>query len=269
MARFEPLSESSTNHGLAVGDELDDASAVGDQLDDAAVDQTLTSFASANSANRGLIDALSGAASDIRDNPDGFIDAEGQGSQPALRDLVVRRFQDVGEVTVSGQTFPNIGAMGEGDIMAMCFIVMMEAAKSAREDLKAIMDGVRAINNEKEALRSVQDAADADASARAGMPDGAAAREIRVQDAVNADAARDGIRAGREADREVGPVDAADIEAAKEALKTKLDSLSEMGEMESLRLQMAMDRLAKLMSTLSNMLKKASETASAITEHIK
>lgn len=53
------------------------------------------------------------------------------------------------------------------------------------------------------------------------------------------------------------------------ALASKLDSLSEMGEMESLRLQMAMDRRSKLMSTLSNILKKMSETASAIIQNIK
>lgn len=37
---------------------------------------------------------------------------------------------------------PNLGAMADGDIMALAFIVMMEAAKSAREDLKAMMEGV-------------------------------------------------------------------------------------------------------------------------------
>ena len=51
--------------------------------------------------------------------------------------------------------------------------------------------------------------------------------------------------------------------------RNQMDSLSEMGEMESLRLQMAMDRLSKMMSTLSNLLKKASETAAAITQNIK
>ena len=60
-----------------------------------------------------------------------------------------------------------------------------------------------------------------------------------------------------------------DMDAAKDSIKNKLDSMSEMGEMESLRLQMAMDRLSKMMSTLSNLLKKISETASAITQNIK
>jgi hypothetical protein len=52
-------------------------------------------------------------------------------------------------------------------------------------------------------------------------------------------------------------------------IKADIDSMSEMGEMESLRLQMAMDRLSKLMSTLSNLLKKASDTASTITQNLK
>jgi hypothetical protein len=50
---------------------------------------------------------------------------------------------------------------------------------------------------------------------------------------------------------------------------SSLDSMSEMGETESLRLQMAMDRMSKMMSTLSNLLKKAAETASDITQNLK
>jgi hypothetical protein len=61
----------------------------------------------------------------------------------------------------------------------------------------------------------------------------------------------------------------ADLESARETVKTKLDSLSELGETESLRLQMAMDRMSKLMSALSNLLKKASDTASGVTQNIK
>jgi hypothetical protein len=50
-------------------------------------------------------------------------------------------------------TYPSLGSMGDGDIMAIAFIVMMEAAKSAQEDLKAIMAGVKAINKNKESQR--------------------------------------------------------------------------------------------------------------------
>jgi hypothetical protein len=64
----------------------------------------------------------------------------------------------------------------------------------------------------------------------------------------------------------------ANYEAAKALqvdIKNKLDSMSEMGEMDQMRTQAAMDRLSKLMSTLSNLLKKASETASGITQNMK
>ena len=42
-----------------------------------------------------------------------------------------------------------------------------------------------------------------------------------------------------------------------------------MGETESLRLQMAMDRLSKMMSTLSNILKRISDTDSALVQNLK
>ncbi len=61
----------------------------------------------------------------------------------------------------------------------------------------------------------------------------------------------------------------AELDAVVDSMKSNLDSISEMGEMQSLRLQMAMDRMSKMMSTLSNLLKKASETASAITQNMK
>jgi len=42
------------------------------------------------------------------------------------------------------------------DVEALCFLVLMEAARSSQEDLKSIMDGVKAINKEKEGWRSVE-----------------------------------------------------------------------------------------------------------------
>ena len=41
------------------------------------------------------------------------------------------------------QTRGGVAPPDDGDIMALAFIVMKEAAKSAREDLKAIMDDVK------------------------------------------------------------------------------------------------------------------------------
>lgn len=51
------------------------------------------------------------------------------------------------------RSVPHLGSMGDADIMALAFIVMMEAAKSAREDLKSIMAGVKAINAAKADFR--------------------------------------------------------------------------------------------------------------------
>lgn len=75
--------------------------------------------------------------------------------------------------------------------------------------------------------------------------------------------------AGQKYEPAPGQPSQAELGKSIEQVKSDLDSMSEMGEMESLRLQMAMDRLSKMMSTLSNLLKKISDTASAITSNIK
>jgi len=148
-------------------------------------------------------------------------------------------------ISASGGTiYPNLGALADGDTMATVFIVMMEAAKSAREDLKAIMDGVKAINKQKDGWRSVADTVNRLAAAVAGKCD-----DFKVSS--------------------LGFVTKKDIDNVREAVRNKLDGLSELGEMESLRLQMAMDRLSKMMSTLSNMVKKISDTANSITHDIR
>lgn len=61
---------------------------------------------------------------------------------------------DVGEVQRSVQTnWAVLENMSGADIEAIAFLVMMEAAKSAQEDLKAIMAGVKAINSAKASQR--------------------------------------------------------------------------------------------------------------------
>jgi hypothetical protein len=46
------------------------------------------------------------------------------------------------DLVSGGITYPNRGNLADADIQAMCFIVMMQAAKSAQSDLKAVMDGI-------------------------------------------------------------------------------------------------------------------------------
>lgn len=66
--------------------------------------------------------------------------------------------------------YPNLGSMGDADIMAMAFIVLMEAAKSAQEDLKAIMARTKAINAAKAGQRKVMQASQPAAAASAATP---------------------------------------------------------------------------------------------------
>ena len=50
-------------------------------------------------------------------------------------------------------TYAVLGNMNGADIEALCFLVLMEASKSAQEDLKAIMSGVKSVNESKSRSR--------------------------------------------------------------------------------------------------------------------
>lgn len=176
-----------------------------------------------------------------------------------------------------GMLFANLGAFADADIMGLAFIVMMEAAKSAQEDLKAIMAQVKAINAAKSEMRGILRRVAHDVMenlgrttltfASAGVGSEEAYHSIPLPH-PDADAP-DGIR---RVPTDLFPAKLTRPEhlvSVQETLKHALDSLSEMGEMESLRLQMAMDRASKMMSTLSNVLKQLSDTGQAIAANIK
>lgn len=123
-----------------------------------------------------------------------------------------------------------------GDIEALAFLVLLQASRSAQDDLRAIMDQLTEINAAKKRWR------ERNRAAMAGETD---------------------------LDSVLQLVATLYVKQFQDEIGRQLDSMSEMGEMESLRLQMAMDRLAKMMSTLSNILKKLSDTASQITQNLK
>ena len=175
----------------------------------------------------------------------------------------------------------KVVSIGAGaDIESLAFLTLMEAAKSAQEDLRAVMTSVKAINAAKRAMRELlgkitQDAA-ANASKRVDGPLdfsrglGSEAAYHKVPFPV-ADAQAKGGVSFVETDLSPGaPIRRKeDLDALVDKAKGDLDSMSEMGEMESLRLQMAMDRLSKTMSTLSNVLKKISDASNTITQNLK
>jgi hypothetical protein len=146
----------------------------------------------------------------------------------------------------------SLGSLTDGDVTALVYLVLMEAEKSAREDLKAIMAGVKRIEDAKGSLRQ--------------PPQTARAAAVRPPTSTTTRSTRTGARAAA-----VGPqaLPRADFDARLERARSDPDALSEMGEMESLRLQMAMDRQSKMMSTLSNVMKKVSDTAQSITQNLK
>jgi hypothetical protein len=171
------------------------------------------------------------------------------------------------------------GNMNGQDIEAIAFLVLMQASKSAQEDLKAIMAHVKSLNDKKQQLR--------EANARL-----ANSRQTftRVQldsfkllsnschvlkSQVNLNTHQpvrvttlDSSKTVKSNNMRTTP-SRSEINETKDRLKKDLDSMSEMGEMESLRLQMAMDRMTKMTSTLSNLLKKIHDTAQSIIQNLK
>jgi hypothetical protein len=140
---------------------------------------------------------------------------------------------------------PVTVTFGDGDIEATAFLVIMEAARSARDDLKAIMEQVKAINAAKQELCRLFEKKEKTHRARHSALDFESVLCL------------------------MATLYAKHLDEEADELLAGLDSMSEMGEMESLRLQMAMDRMSKMMSTLSNLLKKISDTSSQITQNLK
>lgn len=195
-------------------------------------------------------------------------------------DLSVGDFQKRSETGLSDSNWSVLGDLNGGDIEAIAFIVLQQAAKSAEEDLKAIMAHIKAINQAKAALHNAMDNIGKDIAANDGQKKkhppldfsqgmgNEAAYHHALMPVVNKDSKG-------EVDFIITELynghldDISQLKAIQDNLKNDLDSMSEMGEMESLRLQMAMDRISKMMSTLSNILKKINDTAAAITQNMK
>ena len=174
---------------------------------------------------------------------------------------------------------PVLGDLSSADVEALAFIVLMEAAKSAREDLKDIMARLKAINAAKATLRERLLDVRRDCAANSVRRDG---EPLDLSRGLGSERAYHqvllpyldpdgpgGVRMVKTDLHHGRIVRPRDLDVALEAVTSHLDGLSEMGEMESLRLQMAMDRLSKMMSTLSNLLKRVSETSNAIVQNLK
>lgn len=145
---------------------------------------------------------------------------------------------------------------GEADIQALVFLVLMQATKSANEDIRAIMEKVKSDNEKKKKLREAQETLSKNQAISLGQYDSINLAlikpVIKQQVAVNQ-----------------SNISRQDIKSLAEKVSRDLDSMNEMSEMNSLRLQIAMDRLSKMQSSLSNILKKIDSTQNQIVQNLK
>jgi hypothetical protein len=181
----------------------------------------------------------------------------GPATRTWIRQEAARRVSagDTSEAAVqrSVLAYRNLGGLADGDITAIVFLVMMEAAKSAQEDLKAIMDGVKKVNAAK------QDARQQQAAVKSGT--------ARIADTRAATPTPPLV--ARQAQAVPATMSSAELDRRLASARGNRDALNELGELHSLRMQMAMDRQSKIMSTLSNILKKMSDTSATITQNLK
>jgi hypothetical protein len=160
------------------------------------------------------------------------------------------------EVKTKATNYALLGNLKDADIEALSFLVMMQAAKSAQEDLKAIMAKVKSINEQKRKMREAQATMQKNNTGISRVQlDSFKLLLIKKPATTTISRAK--------------PVTKTELQDVVGTMKNDLDSMSEMGETESLRLQMAMDRQSKMMTALSNILKKISDTQGSIVQNLK
>lgn len=167
-----------------------------------------------------------------------------------------------------GGLFKNLSSSNDGDIMAIAFLVMMEAANAAQEDLKSLMERAKKINDAKARLHRQQDtlrAATDEAAAKGVAP--CLIADCNAVERELADAT--GVRDENSVYRLPVNANQTDIESMLERLKKQEDKKSEMGETTLLQLHMTMDRMTKIEEILSNLLKKKSETKKGSIDNVK
>ena len=175
-----------------------------------------------------------------------------------------------------------LGLFQGEDVGSLAFIVMMDAVKSANEDLKAIMAEIKSVTAAKQQLRHLISKISRDVATNAGQIDGVPPLDFSA--GMGSEEAYSNVQIpfsnctsngggvtivptnlvnGRQL------VNVAQIKMIQQELQDDLDSMNEMSEMTSLRLQMAMDRRSKLVETLSNIMKKISATGDTIVQNLK
>lgn len=157
--------------------------------------------------------------------------------------------------------------LNNNDIEAIAFLILMEASKSAQEDLKAIMTKVKSINEQKKEQRELLAKMQRQKSMTPEQLDSfnlSRSKTIAIQKKQNPDT----VKFVRSVAFKKSPTKT-EINAMVDQIKKDLDSMNEMSELDQIRLQMLMDRRSKMMETLSNLMKKFSDTKEDIIKNMK
>jgi len=161
----------------------------------------------------------------------------------------------------------------EMDIEALVSLIMMQAAKDQEQDLKNTMAELKKKNEEKQKLREAQALMEKNKNemSRQKLDSFKQITNLKVNTVTTTPTTRvQTIQPSPKVNTQANTqVSATEIKQVQDSLKSKLDSMNEMSEMTSLRLQMMMDRRSKFISTLSNIMKKISDTQSAIIQNMK
>ncbi len=162
-------------------------------------------------------------------------------------------------------TWGKLAGLADADIMALAFIVLMEAAKSAREDLKAIMDGVKAINNAKDALRERSEVIAIELTRRGLKPPKPKRKAKRSPPSPSPILSVDVFPPPEVPELPaLDGLSEAELLALAADLAARIADAADLAEKQQLRLQMAMDRMSRAMALVSELAKKSASADAAV-----
>ena len=181
--------------------------------------------------------------------------------QPAVREWVsaeakkISKDSKAGEATVKADIQARFAGqpLADADVEALAFLVMMEATQAARDDLRGILDNVKASSSQKAAQRQAagtHNKADAAGQGAGQQIAQLAATNLPVRPAVV-------MAAGH------GSQLSANLTPAKQ------DAVTGITDQDMLQLQQAMDRRSQLETMLSNLMKKAADAQSNLVGNLK
>ena len=170
--------------------------------------------------------------------------------------------------------YATLGNLNGADIEALCFLVLMDAAKSAQDDIKNIMAATKAINNQKDALRQMMSSTQKLENSNAGISKQTLdsfrfnLRSVTPNN-VQTTNRTTSVPVQRVNVMTTQKASSSDINQFQNELKHKTDSLNSLSEIENLQLQMMMDKQGKMITVLSNIMKKISDTQDNIIKNMK